>query len=341
MLAPRDLDLARRCLAALEALPGVRVSLNATGDRLRLAGAWGQQELPVRILPRVSPQSLALVRAETDAAPLLLCESVGPRQAQQLKAAGQPFLDACGNAWLQAPPLYLEIAGRRAAAPPPRPGRAFTAAGLKLIYLLLRDPTGAGRTDYRGLAAEAGIALGAVGDILKELAAQHYLEAKGRRRRDLHRAEALLLRWQLGYLEQLRPRLLLQTCRPAPGQTVGHLPRTLKELGIGAEVLLGGELGATLLTGGGEAQRASLHLDRPEMLRLMLQLRLTPDPAGPVTLLQRFGSRNGWTGWQPDTAPLADPLLLSAELAAAGQAASPLALELHERYLRPRLAESG
>jgi len=340
MSAGDERALVDACLQVLADLPDLRPQLvtEPGGERLRLRGRWGGADYRPRPVPRLSPESLELIRQQQrrERLPLLLlCPHVGPRQAVALREQGLQFVDTVGNAFLQAPPLYLEISGRRRVAPPPRPARAFTTAGLKLVAVLLQQPQRAA-ADYRTLAAEAGIALGAVGAILRELAQQHYLTLEGRQRR-LTRPDALLLRWQLGYLEQLRPRLLLQTCRLAAGQPVAELPQAIHSLGLEPRLLLGGELGAARLCGRGQAQRAALHLAEGDALRVMLQLRLTPAPDGPVTLLRRFGRGNAWDGWQPDTVPLADPLLLHGELAAAGLAASPLADQLQEEFLRPRL----
>ncbi len=66
----------------------------------------------------------------------------------------------------------------------------------------------------------------------------------------------------------------------------------------------------------------------------MLQLHLTPDPNGEITLLQPFGQQCHWSGWQPDGLTLADPLLTFAELK--GGATDQVAEKIYRQYLRPR-----
>ena len=67
----------------------------------------------------------------------------------------------------------------------------------------------------------------------------------------------------------------------------------------------------------------------------MLQLHLTPDPAGEITLLQPFGRECGWSGWQPDRLTLADPLLTFAELHEG--TTDQVADKLYRQFLSPRL----
>lgn len=332
-------QLIGQCLEALNRLPGLRAQLHVDGadTRLELSGAFGRAVWPVQVVTRLNRDGLAFLAQQPPAdGRVLLCGPLGSRQAEQLRQLGLAFVDAAGNAFLQHPPFYLDIRGHKPAAPAPRPGRAFTTAGLKLIYTLLQDPALL-TADYRRLAAAAGIALGNVGSILGALAEQNYLQLQGRQQRMFTRPEALLYRWQLGYVEHLRARLLLQRCRPQGRLT--DLPQALRGLPAGTTVLLGGELGARCLLGEpASATGASLHLEERQALRLMLQLGLTPDPEGPVTLLRLFGQHNRWNGWQPDTAPLADALLLHGELAASGQGNTALAEQLQRQLLLPRLA---
>lgn len=339
------LDLTLQSINSLPELSATFLEKPEKGSQgwLSLRGPWGTRKFQVRILPRVSPEGLELIRLQhaTGSVPfVLLCGHIGARQHQSLKDQSLPFFDSSGNAWLQSPPLYLDICGRRPPEPLQRPGRAFTTAGLKLIFLLLKNPQAA-RLNFRELAQQAGISLGGISGIVQELKNQAYLEQKGSRRRDLIRGEALFYRWQLGYLEQLRPKLFLQNCKLNDEGPISQILRSLPPAGQGDNVILGGELGASLLNADGHASQATLHVSSQDVLRLMLQLDLIPDPEGPITLLQTFGEGNRWQGWQPETAPLADPLLLYCELTAQGQGQSPLAEDLLQQHILPRLDEQG
>lgn len=159
---------------------------------------------------------------------LLLCERVTAAQAGRLRAAGVRYLDAAGNAWLHDGKLFVLIEGREPVTSiRSRMPRLLRPAGLKLLFLLLREPAAVAAT-YRELAARSGISLGAVGQVMQDLrAAGHLLSEQGRAR--LVRRRTLLERWVPAYQESLRPRLVLgdytplaagtdwQAFTPAPG----------------------------------------------------------------------------------------------------------------------------
>ena len=68
---------------------------------------------------------------------------------------------------------------------------------------------------------------------------------------------------------------------------VENLPALLRDQGLTGSILVGGELGASLLTAGARPARAALHVSG-DALRTLVQLRLIPDPEGPVDLSYNF-----------------------------------------------------
>ncbi len=306
----------------------------------RLSGPWGERYFYIKVVAKLSPTVADLVihqikttPAPKDASPLLVSHYISPKLAATLKQQGIEYADCAGNLYLSKMPLYVEIAGQKHAPKAPGADRLFRTAGLKLLYLFLRNRQAINAT-YRMLADDAGIALGAIGDLLMELEKRGNLSvADGER--PLTAIEELLQRWQLGYLETLRPKLTLQRCQLAPGYRIGQLPEQLRQLSNGKQILIGGELGASLLVSGFQPQSAVLYLSPEHQLKLMLQLHLTPDPVGNITMLQPFGHQCSWSGWQPEGLTLADPLLTFAELS--GRQTDQVAEKLYNQYLLPRL----
>ena len=87
-----------------------------------------------------------------------------------------------------------------------RPGRAFTTAGLKVLFALLANPKLA-EAPLRTLAGVAGVALGATPPILAGLEKEgHLLVAK--RKRHLNATRRLLDEWAAAYARTLRPKTL-------------------------------------------------------------------------------------------------------------------------------------
>lgn len=306
----------------------------------RLSGPWGNAYYYMKVVPKLSPMVADLVvhQIQTSAAPLnskplLVSHYISPKMAALLKQKEIEYVDCAGNIYLNRQPLYIEIAGQKHVQKAPNADRLFRPAGLKLVYQLLRNPLAVNAT-YRVLADDSDIALGAIGNLFTELEKRGNLISTTNSTRQLHAIEELLQRWQLGYLETLRPKLMLQRCQLAPGYSVNQIPERLRQLHDGKQVLVGGELGASLMTGGFQPLNAVLYL-KPEMqLKTMLQLHLTPDPDGPITLLQPFGRQCSWTGWQPEGLTLADPLLTFAELS--GSLTDQIADKLYHQYLMPR-----
>lgn len=211
-------DWALSAPAALRQLTGLTVEFRAD---IRAAASASDGELSVdghRFLVEAKraetvlarPQVLERLAAE---ARLLLCGHVTPAQAGRLRAAGVRYLDAAGNAWLHDGPLYVLIEGREPViAVRSRTPRLLRPAGLKLLFLLLREPDAIAAT-YRELATRSGISLGAVGQVMQDLrAAGHLLSEQGRPQ--LVRQGNLLERWVLAYRERLRPKLVLGDYTP-------------------------------------------------------------------------------------------------------------------------------
>jgi hypothetical protein len=336
------------CLGHLRALDGceaefVQTAQHAGGQgRLRLVGPWGELTWHVLTQLRLSAGSMEVAIRQLKELPatepaLLVTDYLPENLGIRLRDSGVDFIDAAGNASLRRPPLYLDFSGRKRLERALRSGRAFQTAGLKLIFLLLRLPQAA-RWTYRDLAQKSGIALGAVGPILRELEQLGFLQPGPGNRRIAVTMDDLLLRWELGYSERLRAALHVQPCRLADNLRVAELPELIVRLGLERQVLLGGELGAARLLQHSAATQASLHYT-DDALRTMLRLQLIPDPQGPVQLISRFGTTDHWQGEQPAGARIIDPLLLHAELLATGSDQTELLQQLHSRYLAPRFKE--
>jgi hypothetical protein len=140
--------------------------------------------------------------------PLLVTDHVTPALAARLRAEGQQFADTAGNAFLEGSTFLVYITGQKTVRTPPaeRPGRAFTIAGLKVLFALLCDPERA-RAPLRTIAAAAGVALGAMPPILADLERSGHVLALNRKRR-LYATRRLLDEWAAAYARTLRPKTL-------------------------------------------------------------------------------------------------------------------------------------
>ena len=115
---------------------------------LRLLGQGGEVEYTVEIKQGLTKPTAAMLvhklRAwdQKQQPVLLFTDYVHQKLGERLREDGVEFVDLAGNAYLNRPWLYVFVTGRRRIRAPERPTRAFQATGLKLIFLLLKDPDG-------------------------------------------------------------------------------------------------------------------------------------------------------------------------------------------------------
>lgn len=196
-----------------------RAARDAGADAwLRVGKDPQAQDYAVEIKRGVTPATLGATMAQlnqfaaaTGRVPLLVTAHITPPMAERLRALGQQYADTAGNAYLFGPGLLVFVAGRKPElkTAAQRPGRAFTTAGLKVLFALICDPELAA-APHRAIAAAAGVALGAVPPVLADLQQQGYLLVAGRNRR-LNATRHLLDDWALAYARTLRPKTLLGT----------------------------------------------------------------------------------------------------------------------------------
>lgn len=185
---------------------------------LRLRKDKQETRYAVEIKRQVTPTTLGAVvaqlkhRGQTKKQPfLVVTHHITPPVADQLVAMDQQFVDAAGNAYLNAPGIFVLVTGRRPQnkTAPDKPGRAFTTAGLKTLFAFLRNPQLAA-APYREIAEAAGVALGALPAVLGGLQQAGHLQVMGNKRK-LVATKRLLDDWALAYARTLRPKQLLKT----------------------------------------------------------------------------------------------------------------------------------
>jgi len=322
--------------------------------RLRIDGPQGPKEWAVEHTARLDERTLGPLMqrlrdlATRDGRALLFTDHVTPRIAERLRELGLAFVDAAGNAHLVDEGLYLFIQGRKPEPQARGTRRALHAAGWKLVFALLQG-TRAGTT-HRELAERAGIALGGVGRILRELELRGWIRVRPEGRIDLVERAALLRAWDEGYLHTLRAKLFVRTCRARPGTDLDAIVAAIAKVGLEDQVEIGGELGATLWTRTLRPARAALHIRDVDPADVMRRLELLPDRNGPIDLFAAFGARtprapeDEVTRAQTPRAPedevtRADPLLVHAELLALPDDRRAEAAErIRVECIEPRLA---
>ena len=149
-LSSQERQVIEDCLRNLRAIDGCQaeyVERSATDEhgKLRLRGPWGELTYQVVTRMRLSSSNAALAISQlksldTSERPLLVSDYLPDPIGSQLRQSQVDFIDTAGNALLCQPPLYIDVSGRKRLHRTPKPGRAFQATGLKLIFLLLHSP---------------------------------------------------------------------------------------------------------------------------------------------------------------------------------------------------------
>lgn len=254
-------------------------------------------------------QALGTIKAREGAAPhppLLVAPYITETTAERCRELHLPFIDEAGNAYLEAPGLFVYVTGKRRPlqARPVTAFRAFTTAGLRIVFALLHQPDLI-VAPYREIAKVAKVALGTVGDVLADLEARGHLAPEKPGPRRLLDPDRLKDEWVIHYPIKLRPKLNAR-------RFTGTIPDWWRDLDIRPHhAYWGGEVAAEKLTGYLKPARVTLYVEgKPD--HLILANRLRPDVNGDIEILEAFWTTEGIC--QPDD--IAPPLVVYADLMA-------------------------
>ena len=314
-----ETELLEKAIEAFRRTTGVRVRLQRlkpkrdrpqADARLRFEFPQVERHFDAEVKRTLGFQTLGQAIEQMKRLPgkvLLVTQYVNPNMAERLKQMDIPFLDTAGNAYLNAPPIFIYMKGH---TPQrflrERPTRAFVPAGLKVVFALLCRQELADGT-FRTIAQTAHVALGTVAWVLDDLERLgHLLEIGDRRRRLIHKQQ-LLERWVGAFPNQLRPKLLL-------GRYAAPDPKWWEHTRIGDfRAYWGAEIAAARLTGYLKPELVTVYI-RGLPGKFLAANRLRTDPRGTVEVLEAFwDTKCDWTN-----AEIAHPLLVYADLLATG-----------------------
>lgn len=248
---------------------------------------------------------------------LLVADYLNPNIAKTLKDNDVQYMDACGNSYLNLPPIYVNISGQKPVMKTKQEtNKAFDISGLKVIYGFLCERRLVGAS-YREIAEQTGIALGAVGKVLKGLADSGYLIDQGKSgKRQLINCRRLLDRWVEAYPEKLKPKLRV-------GEFISEDTNWWKTFDISkVGAYWGGEVGAEKYTSYLKPQMTTVYLPEASGNKLLATAKLrkavewTGDGPGIVRIYRPF-----WTDKLQNTLLLlrsdtVHPILIYADLIA-------------------------
>lgn len=314
--ARREKEILGQAIAALETATGLQaqVQLEPGGFAgptvfidIAMDGRTARFAAEIKTVDRFQTPGAIKARADiTPYPPLLVAPYISETAAEKCRELHLPFIDEAGNAYLEAPGLFVYVTGkRRPIQTRTTPAfRALTSAGLRMVFALLNFPELA-TAPYREIAKVAKVALGTVGDALADLEARGFLAPEKPGPRRLLAPERLQDEWVTHYPIKLRPKLNARRFT-APARD------WWRNLDIGQYYAYwGGEIAAEMLTGYLKPERITIYTEgKPD--KLILAHRLRPDENGEIEILETFWATD--EARQPNDA--VPPLLVYADLMA-------------------------
>jgi len=315
-------DDLRTYLQRLAEFPGLTARREDDLVALTLGGATR------RLAPMVLRSNLtremvdhAVARMGDPAGWLLLAPWVSRPMSAFLAERGVEYADAAGNCHLEFDSgALLHVEGRPA---PRRPAysRGVRGAGYRVLFALLADRTlPEPRGDLvaapiRQIAEASGASRQAVSDMLARMTDAGWVVGRGRSRRWMDsRLHEAVQRWVAGYLDVLRPELILGAWRLG-GRRALPEKEVYDELGDPDEPprwRWGGTMAAGALTGYYEGRRYVLHASAvpPDFGKA---IGGAPDPHGDFLVVAPPGPMAFMKPLDAGGRALAHPLLIHAE----------------------------
>ena len=345
--------LFQKCLAYLETLPNIQVTIQGEPYFSSEVLADGQLtistshhatdyvcEIKTGLTNDIVGQTLEYFtnlgkRLKLGQRPLLITRNLSSLVVDQLLNHNIEFIDVDGNIYLNSPDVYILV---RNQAPKESTNKSLeiTAATLQVMYVLLNQPKlfVMGDSADEKIASIAGVTSKTVKITLKKLQDLEYIRQKqgGYQINDYMR---LLERWELGYAERLRAKLLIETFRPIENRNFSDIENQLPEYAKEYGYLIGGELAASMITNYVRPIGATLHFNTNKSHFLALKLKLKPDPEGTIFMLQNFGGDNYHKGkFGLLDKNIANPLLIHAELMRSGDSRlKETAVLVYDKYI--------
>lgn len=345
-MAPKN-PLFQKCISYLKSLPGIESSIEGESyssskvlaDGMLIISMSGKiahyvceikTGLTSDLIDDVATYIFKLgTRLKEKERPLLITRGLSNVVVDQFLQRNIEFIDVDGNIYLNSPGIYVIVRNQISKEGASR-SLEITATALQVMYALLAEskrlknksermrslyPESKPDTpiSYEQISRLSGVSLKTVKSNLKKLQDLDYITYKDQGYEIVDYVK-LLERWELGYSERLRAKLILGTFSPIGKAEFSTVRDQIQHCAEMYDYLIGGELGAAIMTNHLRPISAALYLPNSSTSRkLAVNLKLKPDPEGNIIFFQAFGSKGGLRQ-NPSTRNLAHPLLIHAEL---------------------------
>ena len=264
---------------------------------------------------------------------MLVTDYISKELAAHCRTVGLQFIDTHGNAYLRAPGLFVFTTGeknqhRRQSAKAPK--GLTNQAALRVVFTLLSKQELISAT-FKEISALSSVALGTAYNVLEDLEQRGYLIAGPKHSRKLLEPHRLVDEWVANFPTTLRTKLNSRRFSSPDPYWWEHFDITDLKAAWGSEVA------AAKMLKHLKPSTQTLYVDSMEMRnvinKLAKQIRLRPDPDGPIEILEKF--------WSPviESEPgIAPPLLVYSDLLALlDSRAKETANMIKENFIEPKI----
>lgn len=253
---------------------------------------------------------------------IIVAEHIFPKIKEELRNRNIAYLEANGNIFIKNDEIFCLIdTNHKQATTKAKTNRAFTKAGLKVVFHLLQDKELI-NTNQRNIAELAGVALGNIPQVIDGLKEQGFLIPLNTKKLVWENREELLKRWINEYATVLKPKL-----KKANYTIQGKW----EDISLNNEFTVwGGEPAADILTNHLRPEKFILYTKETN-LALMKNYKLMPKINGELEVFEMFWNNNIMNRITP-------PLLIYAELILEGGKRNiETANMIYNEYIQPNL----
>lgn len=279
-----------------------------------------------------------LAQAENRKDLMVVADHILPGIKEKLRQRHIAYLEGNGNIFIDRKPVFVWVDNnkplRRGRE---KPNRAFTKAGLQVVFLFLTNPDFVNQT-YRVIAEATNTALGNINNVIHGLQEQGFLVRIKKGEFALNNKKALIEKWVTAYEEKLKPGLFVGNF----GFVHVNADHNWKDIDFDIDrTVWGGEPGGDILTNHLRPEILTLYTNETRQ-ELFEHFRIVPDVHGPVKVYRKFWKHAGEVPPQKnpiiEPAKAAPPILVYTDLMNTNdKRCIETAQIIYERYIEPIL----
>jgi len=238
---------------------------------------------------------------------IIAANYITPNAKELLREKDINYVDRKGNMRFKHDDIHIFIDGIHNQPPTEdRKNRAFTKAGIKVVFQILLD-TNLINATYRELATKCEVALGTIPKVIEGLKEEGFLIKADKDVWLLTDYEELLKRWQQEYVRKLKPTLFMCKYRA----TDKEFEKNWKQLKLKGYATWGGEPAGDFYTKYLKPEIFTLYTNQTQQA-IMRAYRWVPDEDGDIVIYKTF-----WN-YPDDEKYYVPPLLAYADLMGTG-----------------------